>query len=183
MYFEKLHLKIWQWFPQTCEASFFLLPLYSKDVFHYDCYLWTQNLDIYLLQLNSSPPSSHLISSFMSPASLLSHFTDMCLCSHSILFLGAWQRKWWLFLVFVSFFFLHCLCSSVPWKPKKSFYPFYPFMLSTQCESVLESLSIWGNWDTIGCSYLFGFFCFCLWTVFIFLFFKVKFAVNTIHIL
>lgn len=81
MYFEKLHLKIWQWFPQTCEASFFLLPLYSKDVFHYDCYLWTQNLDIYLLQLNSSPPSSHLISSFMSPASLLSHFTDMCLCA------------------------------------------------------------------------------------------------------
>lgn len=105
VYFEKLHLKIWQWFPQTCEASFFLLPLYSKDVFHYDCYLWTQNLDIYLLQLNSSPPSSHLISSFMSPASLLSHFTDMCLCSHSILFLGAWQRKWWLFLVFVSFSF------------------------------------------------------------------------------
>lgn len=47
------------------EASSLLLPLCTKDVFHYSGYLWTRNLDIHLLRLRSSPLSSHLISSLI----------------------------------------------------------------------------------------------------------------------
>lgn len=95
----------------------FYLPLCTKDVFHYSCYLWTQNLDIYLLQLPSSLLSS-LISSPLSsllPSPLRCHTLLTCVCalvpSFSLAFDNGSGGCFWLslFFLFASSLFLHSL--------------------------------------------------------------------------
>lgn len=103
----------------------FYLPLCTKDVFHYSCYLWTQNLDIYLLQLPSSLLSS-LISSPLSsllPSPLRCHTLLTCVCalvpSFSLAFDNGSGGCFWLSLFF---FYSLRLCSFTTWKKKELFY-------------------------------------------------------------
>ena len=139
-------------------ASSSLLRLCTEDVFHYGCYLWTHNLDIYLLGLPSfllSSPLIPLISALL--VSLLPHSTDMCLCSRSILLLGTWQWKRWLFLVFFLFFFFFALSlfllSLETTKKNVTFISLCTrhaihSVPSTKCGSVFEAVLIWGETET-----------------------------------
>lgn len=131
-----------------CTASSSLLPLCIEDVYHYGCYLWTQNLDIYLLQLLStalfsSPPH---FSSPLSAATLYWHV--FVLSFHPFpwhLRSGSGGCLW-----FSAFFFLlFCLCSSSPWKHKGEVSSSFclQHMLSSICQAQNVDLSLRLYWS------------------------------------
>ena len=62
---------------QSLQLHLFLHLVCTEDVCHYGCYLQTQNLDIYLLQLCSFLIFSHLISTLIFPL-LSASMTCVC---------------------------------------------------------------------------------------------------------
>lgn len=134
------------------EASSFLLPLCTEDVFNNGCYLWTQNLDIYLLRLHSSPLSSHLISSLIFPPLSAATLYWHVFVLHFFPFL--WH--------FFFFFLLRRLCSFSPWKHQKKkgdLLSFRVHMPSILCQP--QKSGGWGCidlcriWDVIECNFFF----------------------------
>lgn len=125
-------------------------------------------LPLWLLSVNpeistiiscSSTPLSLLFSSLLisSPlssflSSLRCHtFTDMCLCSGSILLLGTWRWKWWLFLVFFFLFFFVGTVFVLPLPGNQKEHNFYLFrvqdMPSFLCQVQNVDLSLRLYWS------------------------------------
>lgn len=152
-----------------CTASSFLLPLCTKDVYHYGCYLWTQNLDIYLLLLNSSP----LHSLFSSPVSSLSpplccHTLLTCVCalvpSFSLaLDNGSGGCFWYLF------FFRSAFVPPLPGNKQKKLLSFFSTrhaiysVPSTKCGCVCEAVLIFEETETWLDTAIYLIYCVIVW--------------------
>lgn len=136
---------IWRYSSDLYQTAHSFYCLCTKDVYHHGCYLWTQNLGIYLLQLQLLSP--------LSSSHLLSHLPSATLYWH-VFVRSSFPFPWHLTMEVVAVFFFALPLFLLSLETKKNLFIFLCTrhaiysVPSTECGSVFEAVLICEETET-----------------------------------